>query len=630
MQLRQLKVSNFRCYKDETVIDLDNLVVLVGRNDAGKSSLFDALDIFFEGKAAPDQDDLYVHTDDHDVRITCAFTDFPTQVVIDAQHRTTLASEHLLNSHGLLEISKVYSCNLSKPKCSGVFARALHPTADSYGDLLSLTNNQLKRRARSLQVDLTAVNQTINADLRHAIWCHSGHLQLQEVDVELKSQDAKAIWDQIKTHLPVFALFKADRPSTDQDAEAQDPMKAAIKEAIRSQREVLDQIAQEVKEKVQEIADRTVDKIREMNPDLASQLTPRVSNKNWDTLFSVNLTGDEDIPINKRGSGTRRLVLLNFFRAKAERDSEDRSTGLIYALEEPETSQHPHNQVMLIKALEDLADQPGCQVFLSTHTPVLARRFSQHALRLIAIDDAHPRIYHGCEDTTISMIANSLGVLPDHNVRVFLGVEGRNDISFLRTVSRILHVSGVGVPDLGKEEDSGRLVFVPLGGSNLDLWISRLEGFNRPEFYLIDRDLPPPSRALHASVADQLKARDNCTVWVTERKELENYVHPSIISQRYPRYSGAGEKFENVPKLLAQAIHEASESETAWDDVIEDSEKLAKKMSSAKRRLNSEFVERMTPELLSEIDCKGEVMRWLREIDTVLNLGEAGEQEESA
>ena len=41
MRLIQLKMTNFRCYKDEIEIDLDDLVVFVGKNDSGKSSLFD-------------------------------------------------------------------------------------------------------------------------------------------------------------------------------------------------------------------------------------------------------------------------------------------------------------------------------------------------------------------------------------------------------------------------------------------------------------------------------------------------------------------------------------------------------------------------------------------------------------
>ena len=75
----------------------------------------------------------------------------------------------------------------------------------------------------------------------------------------------------------------------------------------------------------------------------------------WDG-FKLTLTGDNDIPINKRGSGVRRLILLNFFRAEAERRRETAdSRRVIYAIEEPESSQHPDNQTMLIRALLELS-----------------------------------------------------------------------------------------------------------------------------------------------------------------------------------------------------------------------------------------------------------------------------------
>jgi len=628
MRLIQMKVTNFRCYKKETIIDLDDLVVFVGKNDSGKSSLFDALDLFFDEKAAPEKDDLCVHADNAEIRIACTFADLPSQLVIDAQHPTDLGSEYLLTSDGFLEIVKVYNCDLAKPKCSGVYARATHPTADGYADLLSLTNAKLKQRATSLGIDLSAVNQTVNTELRRAIWEHAADLQCQEVDVELKAEAAKAIWDQLKKHLPVYAVFKSDRPSTDQDAEAQDPMKAAVKEAIKAQEDTLNEIANKVKAEVQEIANRTVEKIAEMNPELARQLTPRVSNKNWDTLFSVNLTGDEDIPINKRGSGTRRLVLLNFFRAKAEKEAEEKSTGLIYAIEEPETSQHPHNQVMLVKALEDLTERPGCQVFLTTHTPMLARRFSQHALRLITLDDKKPIIRHGKDEDTVEEIVTSLGVLPDHNIKVFFGVEGRNDINFLRVISKMLHDAGEDIPDLGQAEDAGHLVFVPLGGSSLDLWVSRLEGFNRPEFYLFDRDTTPPQDPHYKAYADEINQRPNCKAWHTNKRELENYIHKNLIAAEYPNYAGAGVDFEDVPTLFAQAVHEASDSEYTWVDILTDPEKRGRKVSSAKKRLCSEFAAKMTPELLTEVDPDGEVRGWLREIGTALNADGASSQEE--
>jgi predicted ATPase len=622
MRLIGLKVSNFRCFKEETAVDLDNITVLIGKNDSGKSSLFDAIDIFIDEKRGPEGDDCCVHTRDSTVRITCVFDSFPKELVIDEQHPTDLTNENLLNSDGNLEIAKVYSCSgTGKGKLVGVFARAKHPTVENYGDLLTLTNAKLKQRANQLSVDLSGVNQTINTELRRAIWAHAGDLKFEETDVELKSEAAGKIWEQLKKYLPVFALFKSDRPSTDQDSEAQDPMKAAVREALKAQERTLNEIAEHVKKEVQEIANRTVEKIKEMNPELASQLTPRVSNKSWDSLFSVSLTGDEDIPINKRGSGTRRLILLNFFRAKAEKEAESKDTGVIYAIEEPETSQHPNNQKMLIDAFEDLAGRAACQVFLTTHTPMLARRFARTSLRYVTQKDGKPVIYDGRADETLLEIVDSLGVLPDHNIKVFFGVEGRNDIAFLTTISRILRDSGEDVPDLRKAEDDGHLVFVPLGGNSLDLWVSRLKGFNRPEFYLMDRDTRPPEKPKYHAIAHELSKRANCTVWTTGRMELENYIHPDIIKFEYPKYTGAGVEFEDVPALFAQAVHEASSSDKTWADIVSDSEKFGKKVSNAKRRLCSEFVSKMTPDLLKKIDANDEVRTWLKAIGVALNSG---------
>lgn len=623
MKLRQLKLKNFRCYQEETVIAFDDLTVLVGKNDAGKSTIFDALDIFFEVKNAPDKEDLSVFSKDGNISISCTFEDYPSQLVIDTQRPTAFASEYLLNEANLVEITKIYDCTINRPRLVNVFAIAIHPTAEPYNDLHTLNNDRLKQRATSLGIDLSSVNLSVNTELRGAIWAHADDLRLQKTEVSLfQATESKKVWEQIKRSLPIYALFKSDRTSTDQDAEAQDPMKTAVKEAIRVQEDELNRIADVVRNEVQEVANRTVEKLREMNPELASQLTPRVSNKNWDTLFSVNLTGDEDIPINKRGSGTRRLVLLNFFRAKVEREAEGMSTGLIYAIEEPETSQHPHNQVMLVNALEELAEHEECQVFLSTHTPVLARRFNHDVLRLVTNDAAGPVIHDGSEESTIKEIVESLGVLPDHNVKAFFGVEGKHDISFLKIISRRLHGSNTAIPDLSAEEEAGRLVFVPLGGSSLNIWVSRLEELHRPEFYLVDRDNPPPQQPKHQSFVDEIAERENCKSWITNRKELENYIHPKVIRASYPNYSGTGDCFEDVPELFAQAVHEASESNVDWKDIKADDKKLGKKVSSAKRKLNSEFVAKMTPDLLSTIDTQDEVRSWLETVGAALHEGQ--------
>lgn len=51
MKIKSVKIKNFRGYKEETEIFFNNLTVFVGRNDIGKSTVLEALDLFFnEGK----------------------------------------------------------------------------------------------------------------------------------------------------------------------------------------------------------------------------------------------------------------------------------------------------------------------------------------------------------------------------------------------------------------------------------------------------------------------------------------------------------------------------------------------------------------------------------------------------
>jgi len=157
-----------------------------------------------------------------------------------------------------------------------------------------------------------------------------------------------------------------------------------------------------------------------------------------------------------------------------------------------------------------------------------------------------------------------------------------------------------------------------LGGSSLDLWVSRLKGFNRPEFYLMDRDTCPPEKSKYHAIAEEMGKRMNCTAWTTNRKELENYIHPDVIKASYPGYSGAGAEFEDVPMLFAQVVHEASGSPKTWADILSDPEKMCKKVSNAKRRLCTEFVSKMTPDLIAKVDPNNEILGWLKAIGTAL------------
>ncbi|MDB6025748.1 MAG: putative ATP-dependent endonuclease of the family [Verrucomicrobiales bacterium] len=615
MKLTELKLQNFRGYKNEISVTFEDLTVLVGRNDAGKSTLLDALNVFFND-APIEKDDACVHGDASNVRITCVFSDLPKEIVLDEQHTTSLQKEYLVRQDGQLEICRVFNCTLAKGKQSAIFTKAYHPTAVGCADLMTLKIKDLKSRATQREVNLEGVNQTIKTALRQAIWLQTDNVGLADAEVDLSAETGKTAWDQIQLHLPVYALFKSDRTSTDQDEEAQDPMKAAIKETLKGHESQLNTIIDQVKAELERVAKKTVEKIQEMSPELAKTLNPQVKNKNWDSLFSVSLSGDDGISINKRGSGTRRLVLINFFRAKAEDASTTKKTGTIYAVEEPETSQHPNHQLMLLDAFHDLTSQGQCQVILTTHTPTLARKVDRRFLRMIRLDAGHPNVFYGKDDATLESIKATLGVLADHDVKVFLGVEGKWDIEFLKRISKLINSNDPTVPDLERAEASGKLLFIPLGGSSMELWANRIAGLDRPEFYVTDRDNAPPANPKYFDHHTDWNARNNCTAYCTNKRELENYLHPDCIRAIEPSFPPTIADFDDVPLMLAEALHSADANAPAWDTVT--IEKRKQKASRAKRRLNTECADKMTLQLLSQSDPNGEISSWLKAMGSKL------------
>ena len=192
MKIKSIKIKNFRGYKNETVIDFDNLTVIVGKNDIGKSTILEALDIFFNdgiGVTKIDKTDLNIHSaqdEENEIMICVCFSELPQTIIIDTTFQTTLASEYMLNANDLLEVVKKYK-NGGKPS---VFIRAVHPTNTECKELLLMKNAELKRLLA--EQNISCSNQSINTLIRKAIWNHHvNNLDLQIIDIDASKEDAK-------------------------------------------------------------------------------------------------------------------------------------------------------------------------------------------------------------------------------------------------------------------------------------------------------------------------------------------------------------------------------------------------------------------------------------------------------
>lgn len=338
-------------------------------------------------------------------------------------------------------------------------------------------------------------------------------------------------------------------------------MKVAIQQALRTVESELDGIKETVKKYAISTAERTLQKLKEMSPDLADSLVPEFkSEPKFDSQFKLTLKSDDDIPINKRGSGVRRLMLLNFFRAEAERRmTENSHDTIIYAFEEPETSQHPNHQRLLIESFLTLSDSENCQVILTTHTPALAGLLPLKSLRYIDIADSHRIFRYGTEDV-FQDVCDSLGVLPDPfptGASAILLVEGKGDITFLNHTAEKLKEGGF----ITHTFIDKNFAIVPTGGcDNLKHWYTMkiIQRFALPWCILLDSDKGTPEEKKNQKTIEVLR-RGGIKAYTTRKREPENYIHHSCLGSfpvTYSETDDAKKKINGATRVAADKVLE--------------------------------------------------------------------------
>ncbi|MDF5490745.1 AAA family ATPase, partial [Vibrio parahaemolyticus] len=131
MKITKLTLKNFRGYRDVSVDFDENFNVIIGKNDIGKSTILEALEIFFNNDTVKiDINDHNVHAADQDfMSIQVSFKPEDKEYTIDTVP-TDLKNEYLLDSDNNLSIKKVWDCSKDKLTASSLktYLVANYPT----------------------------------------------------------------------------------------------------------------------------------------------------------------------------------------------------------------------------------------------------------------------------------------------------------------------------------------------------------------------------------------------------------------------------------------------------------------------------------------------------------------------
>jgi hypothetical protein len=272
---------------------------------------------------------------------------------------------------------------------------------------------------------------------------------------------------------------------------------------------------------------------------------------------------------------------------------------------------------MLANAFKELVENDSAQVLLTTHVPGFAELMPEESLRFIEVIDGVKFISEP-NDETIEKIAYALGVYPtpvtEQENKVIVCVEGVHDVTALSDFSEMISSERQELVNLRSDK---RVIVMPLGGSTLKGWVQHryLQKLGYAEVHIYDRD--DQDKPKYQAYCDEVNKRtDGSKAFLTNKREMENYIHTDAINQILG-VRIQHDDWADIPTTIARLTHEKGEESKPWEEVND--KKRKDKESKVKKRLNNDVIKKMTLEQLREIDTDREIEGWLVTITKLCN-----------
>lgn len=111
-----------------------------------------------------------------------------------------------------------------------------------------------------------------------------------------------------------------------------------------------------------------------------------------DLLNATDTKMNDTLPFSPQLADAIREAVRDYHEGSMYKRDEANAPGIIYAIEEPETSQHSENQKKLINALIALSAESNVQVIITTHSAVLVNALDFKNIRLICADGSRKHV----------------------------------------------------------------------------------------------------------------------------------------------------------------------------------------------------------------------------------------------
>ncbi|TYZ37416.1 ATP-dependent nuclease [Vibrio alginolyticus] len=551
IKLEKIAISGFKGISERVEIPAKDFNVIVGKNDAGKSTVLRALDLFINGKQY--QAEYLNNTTDQFSVVELYFSPNNTSIVIDEHTTTTFEAEGLVDNDGYLHLIKRWDGTKTGKISPEYFVERI-----SFGDLdfFSLTEAKLIKLCQEngleaepgLMTNLQTGEAHNNAEKRDKLrefFVEQG-VESSYITEKLPTSGSsrlKKTETAIKSCLPRFEYFLADAPLSESDSTIQKYFKDMAFKVIQDQVDT-EELEKTVRGNLQTVLSAITSKINAVVSE-SEQVQAKVE-FDWSKLITTTFDSDNGngaVPLSARGDGFRRITMMSYFEYLAEQKSSE-IQNIIFGFEEPETFLHPSAQENLFEKLNDIS-VAGYQVFLTTHSPVIVSKTQKSDLHRVYKDAGS----YACDSdvNNHSDIANDLGITIDNqfislfdNTKCFLLVEGIDDCVAFEHLANTYKNNGLieqNFTELG-------VVTIPVGGcGSIKHWVTLdlLQTLNKPFFIFLDSDKTAENEVSpNAEKLTEYGFVEGENFMVSKKREIENYMASGGIERLVP---GAGLAF---------------------------------------------------------------------------------------
>lgn len=419
MRLKSLTLKNFRCFPDEAV-EFDTYTAFVGANNAGKSALIGALDIFFRSnpKTIPlTIDDFFKRDEKRELEITVTFSELSEAAKAEFDHYARSDQLTFLiraRIEGAIVRASLHGIRLANPEFAPFFEK---PTAGEKKEIYASVQEKC---------DLPKwTNQTQAAEALRAY--ENEHIELNApIPSDDKAFGVEGPVPRLRQFID-FVYIPAVKDAGDEAIEARNTaFSRLIDRAVRAKLKIDERL-----EKIRGDARAEIEGIAKEHQEILGNLANRMEveyrkfnssdsklHLEWGAfddkslqlnLPAVRLLVSDDLirnSISKFGHGTQRNYLMALLMVSASYDFTELQT-IIIACEEPELYQHPPQARILAKALFLLASNQS-QIIITTHSPFFVTAKSFENIRLVRrTPTERSRVHAWSVDENCALIAKA-------------------------------------------------------------------------------------------------------------------------------------------------------------------------------------------------------------------------------